>query len=558
MRVGTGTLSGGGARLSWWTAWVCLVLLLFAALPLFLCLPLCADATLYDLCARNLLRGGVHYRDTFDTNLPGMVWLHAAIRGLCGWRFEVLRAFDLLFFAATVGFLVHWINPAERPRAVRVWTAFVLCLFYLLTPETCHCQRDCWALAPALLALTMRRRYLEQEAETAWPVMARAGLEGICWGIAVWIKPFVFVPALCCWIFTAAQAWHTRAARRALWADALGLLAGGVTVGALGLAWLWASGAWPYCWEVLLEWNPEYLRMNAHVLPWHWRLRHWGLVFFPWSLVHFLAVPVALTTVWLARKRRLDEPARALGAVFYLGWLTQALTLQVQHDYVLCSTVLPALGVLAAWGRLPGRGLAGWAVVGLFFGALALFRYPVLGPERMNWWGDCWRAGSTPEVRDALALSRGGYVPTDWHSLEAVAVFLQGQGVGDGELTCMHDSTHPLYLRLGVEPSTRYFEFNVILFGLPSRHAQICRELSSSRQHWVVADLLATGLPRAEALKEIPGGTPALPPAFPKAMAEVFPWNEPVVFRAGRYTVHKVTGPVEAVWPKYGAPTLVH
>ena len=51
---------------------------------------------------------------------------------------------------------------------------------------------------------------------------------------------------------------------------------------------------------------------------------------------------------------------------------------------------------------------------------------------------------------------------------------------------------------------------------------------------------------------------PALPPAFPKPMAEVFPWNEPVVFRAGRYTVHQVTGPVEAVWPKQGAPTLVH
>jgi hypothetical protein len=545
-----------------------LLLLLLSALPLFLCLPLCADATLYDLCARNLLRGGVHYRDTFDTNLPGMVWLHTAIRCLCGWRFEVLRIFDLLFFATTVWFLVRWISPAERPRAARVWTTFVLCLFYLLTPETCHCQRDFWALAPALLALEKRREGLgrpDEGAESTWSVAARAGLEGIYWGAAVWIKPFVLIPALCVGAYTVVQGWRTRRAWRTLRADVLGLLGGGSLMGVLGLAWLWASGAWPYCWEVLLKWNPEYLRMNANVLPWQSRLRHWSLVFFPWSLVHFLAVPVALHTVWLALRQRAGEtvraaetPARVLGAVFYLGWLTQALTLQVQHDYVLCSTVLPALGVLAAWGRLPGRSLAGWVVVGLFFGAFALLRYPLLGPERMSWWGYCWRLGSNPQVRDGLALSKGGYVPTDWQSLEAVAGYLQEQGVGDGELTCMHDSTHPLYLRLGIEPSTRYFEFNVILFGIPSRHTQICQELSSSRQHWVVGDLLASGLPRAEALIEIPGGVPALPPAFPKPMAEVFPWNEPVVFRAGRYTVHQVTGPVEAVWPKQGAPTLVH
>lgn len=39
---------------------------------------------MYDVAARNILRGGVHYRDVFDTNLPGIVWLMAAIRSAKG------------------------------------------------------------------------------------------------------------------------------------------------------------------------------------------------------------------------------------------------------------------------------------------------------------------------------------------------------------------------------------------------------------------------------------------------------------------------------------------
>src|SRR5438445_13842230 len=35
------------------TAWIGVGMLLTAALPLFLCLPLWADVTLYDICARN-------------------------------------------------------------------------------------------------------------------------------------------------------------------------------------------------------------------------------------------------------------------------------------------------------------------------------------------------------------------------------------------------------------------------------------------------------------------------------------------------------------------------
>ena len=41
---------------------VCLVVVLVAFTPLFVCMPLWVDATHYDICARNLLEGGVHLR----------------------------------------------------------------------------------------------------------------------------------------------------------------------------------------------------------------------------------------------------------------------------------------------------------------------------------------------------------------------------------------------------------------------------------------------------------------------------------------------------------------
>jgi hypothetical protein len=50
-----------------------------------------------------------------------------------------------------------------------------------------------------------------------------------------------------------------------------------------------------------------------------------------------------------------------------------------------------------------------------------------------------------------------------------------------------------------------------------------------------------------------PGKPHALPPAFSRACAawrDVFPWSEPVVFRAGRYVVHRVEGPVRRLLPE--------
>ena len=65
-----------------WAGWGLFALLLLLALPLFLCLPLTPDVLLYDICARNVLQGGVHYRNVCENNMPGVVWFQSCVCGL--------------------------------------------------------------------------------------------------------------------------------------------------------------------------------------------------------------------------------------------------------------------------------------------------------------------------------------------------------------------------------------------------------------------------------------------------------------------------------------------
>lgn len=70
-----------------------LAVLCLVGVPLFLAMAPSWDSTHYDLVARRVLRGGTMYRDTFDTNPPGIVWVHMAVRASLGWGFARLKAF---------------------------------------------------------------------------------------------------------------------------------------------------------------------------------------------------------------------------------------------------------------------------------------------------------------------------------------------------------------------------------------------------------------------------------------------------------------------------------
>ena len=79
---------------------VALLLLSLISLPIVVCMPLTSDTVLYDLQARNILDGGVMYRDILEPNLPGAVWIHLLVRSIAGWSLEVMRCADLFIVAA--------------------------------------------------------------------------------------------------------------------------------------------------------------------------------------------------------------------------------------------------------------------------------------------------------------------------------------------------------------------------------------------------------------------------------------------------------------------------
>jgi hypothetical protein len=230
---------------------------------------------------------------------------------------------------------------------------------------------------------------------------------------------------------------------------------------------------------------------------------------------------------------------QALLAALYLGWVLQSMFLQHGFEYVHAPAVLLAVTLVAGWDRPKWKVL--WVPVAVcLLGAAAL--HPLLRPDRLRWWQRCWQEGSTTEMKDRLRLTQ----VANWGDLRRIAAFLHGEGVQDGEVTCCGWCTPSLYLDLNLSPSTRFPFLDVAIDVFPRHRETIRQALATSRQRFAVTDLTSESLMTVAEAEAVPSGNPlSLPPRFPRRLRQVFPWNEDIVFRAGRYTVHRVTKPVE-------------
>jgi hypothetical protein len=505
-----------GRRLVWLLAGSWAVLLI-VHVPAFLCQALDADVSEWDLCARTVRGGGVIYRDALENNLPGMLWLHLLLRPVVGWSTEAFRVVDLGVLAAVVFLLVRWL-PAGASGAARLGTAFVLACFYLSTSEWCHCQRDPWMLLPALLALELRRRQIPGSARSSWGFLFRPFLEGLLWGGAFWIKPFVAVPALACWLASA------RLIGKSRWlaVDGLLLVLGGLAAGAAGCAWLWVTGAWADFWEVMWTWNREYVVHDTSDGAPGLILAGFLIRLSPWLLVHLAAVPLACRDLWRGERGGEESARGLLLSALYAGWLLQAVALQHLFDYVHVPAVLLALAVVCRRAAMT-PGTARTALVALLALCVAL-RLPGLTLQRLGLWDRCLREGSSVELRDRLSL-----LPrTKWTDLDRVRAFLAGRGLRDGELTCYNMRTLPLYLDLGVRPATRHFLLANEWAIFRRQRGTIGADLAASRQRYFVCDLAVTSWK--------PGCGPEDDPGFP------------ILFRAGRYAVLALDAPAMPTW----------
>jgi hypothetical protein len=528
-----------------------LALLLITSLPLFLCMPPIDDGVLFDLHTREILKGEVPYRGVLETNPPAMLWILAGTRWLLGDSSIALRAVDLAIFTAIVLLALAVLKQSGISRRERAWSAVVCYFYYFSLSEWCHCQRDMWLLAPSLALVWLRGRQIQRlnsGSSSRGLLVGHAMVEGLVLGAGMWLKPMLLVPAGVTWLVGVfgTRSW------RSVGLDFLGAVLGVAMAGAGGVIWLVATGAWPYFLETYLSWNPHYVAAGRQ----HWTLaRFLGTVvrLFPWYLLHVPAAALAVVAVGKTPVRGRgaephSEPAGQLGelpvallAGFYVGWLIQAFLLQHLFDYVQAPGVLLALLICLAvvWRKGTARRVLAALLIVLVFVAVACS--PAFRGSRLACWWPCLRDGSTPEIRDRLKLLS---LP-DWQDLDRVADYLREQQVADSELLCFTNSTIHLYWELGIRPATRYvyLENNLVFFS--ERTEQLASEIAAAGPRYVVSDLMAAGVPR-ESLDSIRQGA-RLRPAAGDERGPILPWSHPIVFRAGRYAVHRVQGPTG--WP---------
>ncbi|HAH47151.1 MAG TPA: hypothetical protein DCM07_20310 [Planctomycetaceae bacterium] len=539
--------------LTWFTA------LLFAALlvlcvPMFIRMPLATDVVLYDLQAKTVLNGGTLYKDIFETNLPGIVWLHMLIRPLIGMSSDALRIVDLLIFSGSALLLMFWNRRNQASVTALLWIGIALFAFYFSITEWCHFQRDTIILFPALTALWLRRKQVDrllesQQSGTGISLSAVWGwafLEGLCWATAFWIKPFVAVPALCVWcgsLFLIRQP-------RKLLVDFSGLLLGGLVLGAVGIIWMWQTGAWSWFYDTFTRWNPEYV--ESRTAGWNsLRFAQFLYRFYPWFLLHLVAVPLALSTLWTCWKTRRQSQAilaisqrdSLLLSLMYLGWLFQSYAFQHLFDYVHSPSHLLAIGVIGVYlsNRIHQQSLNWYWNTGIaLFVFLAVLSFPNFRPERIQLWQTCVFHSSDLQLKSKLALM----VQVDWDDLAAVKSFLETQQLKDHELHCYNSTLVYLYPELNIEPATRYVFFDTSLIFCPTHRGELMKSVNESSQKFIVTDLLESGFDRETALARSENSKQITPPAYPVSLKGAYPWSQPVVFRAGRYLVHRVKHPL--------------
>lgn len=519
--------------LPWRSVWlprVAVIVALVIGLPLFLRSPPWCDLTLYELAARNLLSGGVHYRDLFDTNLPGFVWLLTGLRWLFGPSPIVIRLADLLVVTGCVILIDCLAKWGGASKSSRWWALAGVAFLYPYVGEEVHVQRDIWMALPVLSAVAIRLKRIEKMVKDSSLTNGSASnsfgktfqdsfLEGVIWGMAVWLKPHALFMATGIWFLTIFRlsAGRSRPIKNAL-IDLCGNLCGGVIVGLCGLAWLIESGTWPDFWYTLTVWNPFYAKLITVEFIRDFSFTQPPELFWypPFSLWLIPTVPLAIFSIIDARlctRRRPADPkspgpvgrllpswlwdteagwdkrfTRGVLAGLYLIWAIQAAFIQRRLIYVHMPETLLMLGLWAShrWAMaiIPLLWMAVTSCLWLYADANPGFRgellsiakdkwasayngqepifirHPLANRERMDCWSECWWCKTTPREKyafwDRLRQIRDFEASICWEELDDVAEFLRKKNVKDGEVIAWHDSTHAVYLMLEIKPGIRF------------------------------------------------------------------------------------------------------
>lgn len=518
-----------------------LVAWLVLAVPLFLRMPETNDAEMFDLQAWLIADGGVMYRDVLEPNLPGVVWIHLLLRAIAGDSSEALRAFDLLSFVVVMGFAWGLLKMSGASRRTAMWSVLACSMFYLSTSEWCHCQRDMWMLAPAMAGtwLRLKQRERAESGSSGGRIILWGMLEGLVWGVGIWIKPYVLLVTVAAWLCTLSR----KAGLKGTAADSAGLLAGGLIAGGAGFGWMVSTGAWPYWLDTMQNWNPRYLHAGRE----NWtypRFKVMVIRFLPWFLLHLVAVPLALKLIQQrvsGRTARAEDQSgktiavgSAVLASVYLVWMVHSFLLQHLFDYVHAPGIVLAILVCAdAVAR--GRSRTGLQLVVMLFGSAVVATSPVLKLKSVPAWRECVSGETTPQLQDRLTHFDNPR-RTD---LAEIAAFLKRQQVSGQDVLIFNSDGVSLYRRLNLKPPSRYAYFFETLIFFRDKRNEVIVAAMGNKPRFIVLDLVSClEMNGDEAHAVGPAGKHAAPPGYKPRPS--FPWKYPVAFRAGSWLVLEV------------------
>jgi len=138
------------------------------------------DHGFFSLAGNMVLKGEVPYRDIFEYNFPGTIYIHALIINFLGRSALVFRVTDLVYQSVFIGIFYYYIKFFLDRK-----TALLACLLYITLyftlPYWDTCQRDGFVLPFLFLSSLFFFRGLDKPSLLL--------LAGFCDASAVFIKP---------------------------------------------------------------------------------------------------------------------------------------------------------------------------------------------------------------------------------------------------------------------------------------------------------------------------------------------------------------------------------
>lgn len=379
---------------------------LFTALTLCLAIFSLWWETFWDLTIWHYLayafneHGYVPYRDIFEVNMFGTIFMHVAFTKVFGYHDLAFRIFDLVLLSALSACTYRLLKPFGSRSG---WFAAVLFAWlYLSQGEGQMLQRDYIVLLPLAMALCV----LVSPVKDGWWKYGRSVAMGICIGIAVSFKPQagIGLPVLLYYEAFMAQGreplrgfsreWLKRLVFVTMWAFV------GFAIPMLsGLLWLWWIGALPAFIDTILNYWPIY---KNYIFEDGWRVvddavrrqHYWdGVLTFRGLFGRFplfIAAGMTLAMAWdhspaNSERRRISGLLGALVIAYYLGLVLIGhfhpyAWLQVLYLCVLLTSLAFALPM-----PMPGRATRWtWCFIVLILLYMAVGRVPVVALRQWN------------------------------------------------------------------------------------------------------------------------------------------------------------------------------